>query len=203
MLIILFIHPYGRGYHITKHDCLSSQFWWLKFLALREFSLSLVISKNMHDHFQNMFNLRLCNSTTVRYSLSNFRFTLFCGIDSDYFQSHLCKCNSLGCIEATKRDDFLHDRPWISPWIKSISNQLDITIHVIASQFSCYCDVISNRLWRHQQKKDRASETRGRCLDIVVLSSFMDSLCRVRNKIMYVLEWRIVSSLTRVLFLCL
>ena len=29
---------------------------------------------------------------------------------------------------------FLHDRPWISPWIKSISNELDITIHVIALQ---------------------------------------------------------------------
>ena len=24
---------------------------------------------------------------------------------------------------------FLHDRPWISPWIKSISNEIDITIH--------------------------------------------------------------------------
>ena len=31
----------------------------------------------------------------------------------------------------------------------------------------------------------------------------MDSLCRVRNKIMYVLSWRTVSVLTRVLFLCL
>ena len=30
--------------------------------------------------------------------------------------------------------------------------------------------------------------------------SFMDSLCRVRNKIMYVLSWRTVSALTRVLF---
>ena len=31
---------------------------------------------------------------------------------------------------------FWHDRPWISPWIKSISNDWDITIHVIASQLS-------------------------------------------------------------------
>ena len=44
----------------------------------------------------------------------------------------------------------LHDRPWISPWIKSISIELDIIIHVIASQLSRYCDVISNRLWRHR-----------------------------------------------------
>ena len=35
---------------------------------------------------------------------------------------------------------FIHDRPWISPWIKMISNELDIIIHVIASQLS-YCEV--------------------------------------------------------------
>ena len=63
---------------------------------------------------------------------------------------------------------FLHDRPWISPWIKSISNELDISVHVIASQLSRYCDVIRNRLWRHQWNEDRASETRGRCVKIVV-----------------------------------
>ena len=49
---------------------------------------------------------------------------------------------------------FLHDRPWISPWIKSISNELDITIIMITLQLFRYCDVISNRLWRHQQKED-------------------------------------------------
>ena len=49
---------------------------------------------------------------------------------------------------------FLHVRPWISPWIKSISNELDITIHVIASQLSVHCDVIGNRLWRHQQDEN-------------------------------------------------
>ena len=32
--------------------------------------------------------------------------------------------------------DFLHDRPWISPWIKSIYNELDIIIHVFASRLS-------------------------------------------------------------------
>ena len=63
---------------------------------------------------------------------------------------------------------FLHDRPWISPWIKSISNELDIIIHMTASQLSGHCDVISNRLWRHQQNENWASETRGRCVNIVV-----------------------------------
>ena len=65
---------------------------------------------------------------------------------------------------------FLHDRPWISPWIKSISNELDITCHVFASQLSGHCDVIANRLWRHQQNVKRASETRGWCVKILVFS---------------------------------
>ena len=96
---------------------------------------------------------------------------------------------------------FLHDRSWISPWIKSISNELDIINHVIASQLSGHCDIISNRLWRHQQNEKRATGTRGRGVKIVVLSSFMEPLCRVRNKIMYVLSRRIVSALPRVLIL--
>ena len=92
---------------------------------------------------------------------------------------------------------------WISPWIKSISNELDITCHVFASQLSGHYGVIANRLWRHQLNVRRASETRGWCAKILVLASFMDLLCRVRNKIMYVLLWRTVYALTRVLFWCL
>ena len=76
---------------------------------------------------------------------------------------------------------FLHDQPWISPWI---------------SQLSCHCDVSSNRLWRHQRNKDRASETGTMCKD----RRFMYSLCHVRNRMIYVLSWRTVSALTRVLF---
>ena len=41
---------------------------------------------------------------------------------------------------------FLHDRSWISPWIKSISNELDITCHLFVSQLSGHCDVIANLL---------------------------------------------------------
>ena len=37
------------------------------------------------------------------------------------------------CIEHSSCTAFLHDRPWISLWIKSISNELDI-IHAITSQ---------------------------------------------------------------------
>ena len=47
---------------------------------------------------------------------------------------------------------------------------------------------------------NREGQTQGRCVKIVVLSSFMDSSCRVRNKVMYVLS---VHALTRVLIWCL
>ena len=59
---------------------------------------------------------------------------------------------------------FLHDQPWISPWIKSMSNDLDIIIHVIASQLFCHCVVISNWLWRHRQNENWACVTHRRCV---------------------------------------
>ena len=73
---------------------------------------------------------------------------------------------------------------------------------MIALQSSGHCDVINNRLWRHQQNENGVSDTVTMC-KIIVLSSFMDLLCHVRNKIMHVLSWRTVSALTQVLFLCL
>ena len=109
------------------------------------------------------------------------------------------KCDIFRTLRGTMI--FLY-RPWISPWIKSISDELDIIIHVIASQLSGFSDVINNRLWHHQQNVNPASEAWDRCVKIVVLSS-LSRLCRVRNKIMYVLSRRTVSALTRVLFWCL
>ena len=63
---------------------------------------------------------------------------------------------------------FLHDQTWISLWIKLMANKLDITIHVIASQLSGHCDVISKGLWRHQQNVNRMSETWGQCVKVFV-----------------------------------
>ena len=97
---------------------------------------------------------------------------------------------TVGCFS------FLHDWPWISPWIKSISNELDISCHVFASQWSGHCDGIANRLWRHQQSVKWASEVREWCVKILVLASFLDLSCRVRNKIK-------LLFFTRVLFWCL
>ena len=39
---------------------------------------------------------------------------------------------------------------------------------MIASQLSGHCEVIGNRLWRHQQNVNRPNETRRRCVQIVV-----------------------------------
>ena len=99
---------------------------------------------------------------------------------------------------------FSHHRSWISPWIKSIINELDNTFHVLASQFSGHCDVISHRLCRHHQNVNRASGVISNRLWRQMssfLSVFTDLLCRVRNKIMYVFSWRTVYVLTRMLFL--
>ena len=81
------------------------------------------------------------------------------------------------------------------PWIISISNELDITIHVIVSQLSGHCDVISNQLWHHQQNKNWASETQGWCVKIVIVSA-------IYGFIMLCKKWNIVCSLalTQVLF---
>ena len=71
---------------------------------------------------------------------------------------------------------------------------------MIASQLSGHCDIISNRLWHHQQNENKASKTLGWYVKVVILLSFMNSLWYVRNKMMYVLSWQNVSALTRVLF---
>ena len=70
---------------------------------------------------------------------------------------------------------------------------------MIASQLSGICDVISNRLGRHQQNDNRASETWGWCIKIVVFIVIY-GLYHVRNVMMYVRSWWTVSALTRVLF---
>ena len=99
--------------------------------------------------------------------------------------------------------EFLHDRYWISPWIKSIYNKYDKIFHVFVPQLSGHCDVISNRFWRHPHNVNWTSETYGRVSRSSFLSSFMYSFCSIRYKIMYVLSWRNIYALTRVVFWCL
>ena len=81
------------------------------------------------------------------------------------------------------------DWPWIPPWIESISNEINITFRL------------------HQQSIVTSSSKRkpGECHTemILVLSSFMNSLCLARNKIMPVLSQRTVYPPVCVLFWCL
>ena len=46
-----------------------------------------------------------------------------------YYQYYLSKL----------KQEFLQDRPWISPWTRSISDELDISFHVLASQLAGHC----------------------------------------------------------------
>ena len=62
-----------------------------------------------------MFNLRLCNAATVRYSRLKFGHMHLCGMDYKYFSPRCCKCNSFGCTAAIRCGNACH-----GPHIKSL-----------------------------------------------------------------------------------
>ena len=49
-----------------------------------------------------MFNLRLCNAATIRYSQLKFGHVHLCGMNYKYFSPHCYKCNSFGCTGAIR-----------------------------------------------------------------------------------------------------
>ena len=55
-----------------------------------------------------MFNLRLCNTATIRYSQLKFGHKHLCGMDYKCFAPHCCKCNSFGCIVAIRCGNACH-----------------------------------------------------------------------------------------------
>ena len=55
-----------------------------------------------------MFNLRLCNATTIQYSLLKFGHMHLCGKGCKCFSPHCCKCNSFGCITAIRCGNACH-----------------------------------------------------------------------------------------------
>ena len=83
---------------------------------------------------------------------------------------------------------FLHDRSWISPWIKWISNELDITVHMIASQLSGHCDVISMIVMSSAERKPSEWDMGTMCKDHRFYCYLWMCWC-VKNKIMYVFSW--------------
>ena len=88
---------------------------------------------------------------------------------------------------------------WISPWIKSISNELDSIIRERASQMPsrlwCHHQRWHSQLWRHHHNVNIPTEASCRCVKIVFL--FMGSSCCLWNRIMYTLEWRAAYALIR------
>ena len=83
---------------------------------------------------------------------------------------------------------FLHDRPWISQWIKSIY------------KFSRDRVTIVWPLWRHQQSIVTSSAVRKQVKWDTETIWEQPRLCPVRNKNMYVFSWWTVYALARVLF---
>ena len=55
-----------------------------------------------------MFNLRLCNAATIRYSQLKFGHMHLCGMNFTYFSPHSCKCNSFGCTAAIRCGNACH-----------------------------------------------------------------------------------------------
>ena len=55
-----------------------------------------------------MFNLRLSNAATIRYSLLKFWYMHLCGKGYKYLSPHCCKCNSFGGIAAIRCDNACH-----------------------------------------------------------------------------------------------
>ena len=83
---------------------------------------------------------------------------------------------------------FLHERPRIWPWIKTISNELNTAFRAHAS----YLLRRAMLLWRYQQSivtssvwRERASETRGRCVKIVVFTDICGLVkpCKKENNV--------------------
>ena len=56
----------------------------------------------------NMFNLRLCNAATIRFSLLKFGHMHLCGKGYKYCSPHCCKCNRFGCIVAIRCGNACH-----------------------------------------------------------------------------------------------
>ena len=55
-----------------------------------------------------MFNLRLCNAATIRYSRLKFGHMYLCGMDYKCSSQHCCKCNSFGCTAAIRCGNACH-----------------------------------------------------------------------------------------------
>ena len=77
-------------------------------LALAGFPQTNALGENLPSRYLNMFNLRLCNATTIRYSILKSGHMHFCGKGYKYLSPHCCKCNSFGNIAAIRYGNACH-----------------------------------------------------------------------------------------------
>ena len=108
-------------YHLTKALNISKETW--NYTNHTKYLIYTHKTKYSSSVASNVF-------VRVRYNISN-KICMCCVL-------LCCIVFCWGCILVVRLCVFLHDRPWISPWIKSISNELDITIHMIWSYFGVY-----------------------------------------------------------------
>ena len=77
-------------------------------LALAGFPQTNALDENLPSCYLNMFNLRLCNAATIRYSILKCGHMHLYGKGYKYFSPHCCRCNSFGCIAAIRCGNACH-----------------------------------------------------------------------------------------------
>ena len=135
----IFIHVYWNHFHRSLS---SSVFQQGVFFHWNTDQLSKPC--DALDFIQSLFKLICPREMWLIFNVwfwNSFKWLIYWNIEHFLETGHRCMPQDL-----TDDKTFLHDRLWISLWIKSISNELDITIHLIASQLSGHV-----ALWHHQQ----------------------------------------------------
>ena len=90
-----FLYKYNDLLHKTLIPFMVSCRYAEKHVALIRFTVYILHSVSILA--AKMFNLHLCNTAAIWYSLSKFGHMHLCGLDYKCFQSHCCNCISFGC----------------------------------------------------------------------------------------------------------
>ena len=77
-------------------------------LALAGLPQTNALGEDLPSRYLNMFNSRLCNAATIRYSILKCGHMHLCDKGYKYFSPHCCKCNSFGCIAAIRCGNTCH-----------------------------------------------------------------------------------------------
>ena len=120
-------------------------------LVLGGFPLTNALGENLPCRYWNMFNLRLCYTATILYSLLKFGCMHLGGKNYDYFSPHCCKCNSLGCIAAMRFGSACHGSHSDSVYLGSKHRQFispRLVKREVGFPIPWRALIASNQLWR-------------------------------------------------------